>query len=145
MALPRAHSLDNIFVHQNNQILHDIQAGNATLLQQMSDLSRDTTFQIRNLHEQLHKERLDRQKHISYVQARFRAEDKGQCPMTGPIGQTSPTFCAAGEDIQGDFKVLKDSLNTVRLYAKLNFNDSRSGIKREDNVTYNNLAKSAGF
>jgi hypothetical protein len=65
--------------------------------------------------------------------------------MTGPIGQTSPTFCAAGEDIQGDFKVLKDSLNTVRLDAKLKLNDSRSGIKREDNVTYNNLAKSARY
>ena len=59
-------------------------------------------------------------------------------PISGYISQPSPTpvlprrAARPESDIQCDFKALKDSLVKVRLHSDLCVNDSRTGIKRED-------------
>ncbi len=153
MALPRAQSADNISKHNiiDNTTVTGLQEGNSAILGKLQELSTDTAVQIRSLHEELIKERLERQYGFAYLQTLFsdstppnNGDIIGQRPITGQISHGSPTLCAAA-DVQGDFKSLRDSLNAVRLETTLKLNDSRAGIKREDNITYNNLAKSARY
>ncbi len=48
-------------------------------------------------------------------------------------------------DLQADYTALRDALTHVQLPSHLRLNDSRSGIQREDQATYNNLARSARY
>ena len=72
-------------------------------------------------------------------------------PISGYISQPSPTpvlprrAARPESDIQCDFKALKDSLVKVRLHSDLCVNDSRTGIKREDQGAYDVLVKAARY
>ena len=55
------------------------------------------------------------------------------------LGPEEPTL--ATEDIQSEFAAVKDTLTKVKLPADLRLCDSRQGIRRSDQTTYNILAR----
>ena len=51
----------------------------------------------------------------------------------------------ASVDYQAEYSAIKDSVQAVRLPADQKLQDSRTGIRRQDQGTYNNLARSARY
>ena len=60
-------------------------------------------------------------------------------------GDLSPDFVIAAEDIEGEFMTVKDSVQKIRLPPDLKLNETRQGIKREDQLILNLITKSARY
>ena len=52
---------------------------------------------------------------------------------------------AAGTDINGEFRAIKSAMQNIQLPHHFTFVDSRQGIRREDQLTYNILARCAQY
>ena len=77
--------------------------------------------------------------------------------VTNSIGNPGPTHSAglqadtnvaaagADFDLQGQFTSLRDSLTRVVLPADLKLNESRTGVRRDDQPLYNVISKSAKY
>ena len=94
--------------------------------------ARDSANQINSSHSDRVRERFGR--FVSPTQAGV--NETNPSPRSGEV---------ASGDLQGEFAVIKDSVQRVRLPAELKLNDSKSGIKRQDQATYNIVAKSCRF
>ena len=74
---------------------------------------------------------------VGQQQSEFASED----PSPADFAESS----TAGDDIQGCFYSIKDSLQKVCLQPEYNLNESCQGIKKDELSTFNVLSKSARY
>ena len=75
----------------------------------------------------------------------YQASYSSTLPAKVEKGDLSPDFVIAAEDIEGEFMTVKDSAQKIRLPPDLKLNESRQGIKREDQPILNLITKSARY
>ena len=75
----------------------------------------------------------------------YQASYSSTLPAKVEKGDLSPKFVIATDDIEGEFMTVKDSVQKICLPPDLKLNESRQGIKREDQPTLNLITKSARY
>lgn len=66
-------------------------------------------------------------------------------PPEGGIASSRPGIVPLSEDIQGDFRELKDSYQKVQLGTELKLNAEKTGIRREDHPRFNVIVNAAKY
>lgn len=80
------------------------------------------------------------------IPAEVAEESRFDHPRDDHVRVEPGSACATGgEDIQGDFAALKDSLARVKLPKELRLNESRQGIKRSDQPVLNVVTKCSRY
>ena len=75
----------------------------------------------------------------------YQASYSSTLPAKVEKGNLSPDIVIAAEDIEGEFMTVKNSVQKIRLPPDLKLNESRQGIKREDQPILNLITKSARY
>ena len=75
----------------------------------------------------------------------YQASYLSTLPVKVEKGDLSPDFVFTTEDIEGEFMTVKESVQKICLPPDLKLNESRQGIKREDQRILNLITKSARY
>lgn len=135
------HSLDQNVMSDEQQKL---QASLDTILKRIDDIDTGQS-RVNERIDRLEAERVTDVDPGTFLQATEFARF-GRAAQDGGAEAPPPSSGdAASGDFQGEFQSIKDSLQKLTLPADLRLNDSRSGIKRQDQPFNNAVVKSARY